>query len=340
MKKLLRTLSGNVTDPPPIWLMRQAGRHLEEYKKLREKTDSFLSFCYSPELALEATLQPIQRYHMDAAIIFSDILVVPDSLGQKVSFIESKGPTLFPIKTVKDIERLSTTHLYRRLKPVYETITQLTKKLSTKTTLIGFSGAPWTLAAYMIEGGSSRDFQTARLWAYEKPEEFQLLIDCLVEATSTHLIYQLDAGAEVVQIFDTWAGVLSAKQFEKWVIKPVKRMVEIVKEKHPLAPIIGFPKGAGLNYECFAVEAGVDAVSVDSTIPLKWISEKIQPHCVVQGNLDNVVSLEGGVQLENDVFDILNTLGKKPFIFNLGHGVLPETPVSHVEKLIKLVRKG
>ena len=340
MKNLLRTLGGEVIDPPPIWLMRQAGRHLEEYKKLRKKADSFLSFCYSPDLALEATLQPVQRYHMDGAIVFSDILVIPDSLGQRVSFVESKGPTLVPIKTVKDIERLSTTHLYSRLKPVYETITQLTKKVPPETALIGFSGAPWTLAAYMIEGGSSRDFQRTRLWAYKEPEEFQLLIDCLIEVTSAHLIYQLDAGAEVVQIFDTWAGVLSAKQFQKWVINPVSRMVEIIKERHPLAPIIGFPRGAGLNYECFAVETGVDAVSVDSTIPLKWVSEKIQPHCVVQGNLDNLVLLEGGVQLEKDVFDILNYLGNGPFIFNLGHGVLPETPVPHVEKLIKLVRKG
>ena len=338
MKNLLRTLHGEIINPPPIWLMRQAGRHLEEYKKLRKRADNFLSFCYSPDLALKATLQPIQRYHMDGAIVFSDILVIPDALGQNVTFVESKGPTLVPINTRKDIESLSTTHLYRKLKPVYETITQLTNKLPPETALIGFSGAPWTLAAYMIEGGGSRDFQKTRLWAYKQPEEFQLLIDCLVEATSNHLIYQLDAGAEVVQIFDTWAGILPAKQFEKWVIRPIKRMVEIIKEKHPLVPIIGFPRGAGLNYECFAVETGVDAVSVDSTIPLKWISEKIQPHSVVQGNLDNLVLLEGGAQLEKDVFDILNTLGEGPFIFNLGHGVLPETPVPHVEKLIKLVR--
>ena len=340
MKKFINVFEGEIVNPPPIWLMRQAGRHLKEYKNLRKKAENFLSFCYSPSLAAEATLQPIHRYGLDAAILFSDILVIPDALGQHVSFVESIGPKLEPIKTIKEIQNLQSDNLYHHLKPIYQTISFLTKKLPKETALIGFSGAPWTLASYMIEGGTSRDFSKTRRWAYRAPEEFQLLIDCLIDAISSHLIYQVDSGSEALQIFDTWAGLLPTNQFEKWVIQPIKSIIDNVKQKYPEIPIIGFPKGAGLNYEKFVIETAVDAVSVDSTMPLKWVKEKIQPKCVVQGNLDNICLLEGGPDLEKNIDEIMNNLSGGRFIFNLGHGVLPETPVSHIEYLIERVRKS
>ena len=340
MKKFLLAFKDRSLKPPPIWLMRQAGRHLKEYKKLREQAKNFLSFCYSPELAVEATLQPIRRYELDAAILFSDILVIPDALGQRVSFVESIGPKLEPIETINDILDLELGNIYQHLKPVYEAIDELSEKLPEETTLIGFSGAPWTLASYMIEGGTSKEFTRTRSWAYRAPEEFQVLIDCLIEATTRHLIYQGDAGAEALQIFDTWAGLLPPREFEKWVICPIRKIVENVKQSHPSIPIIGFPRGAGLNYEKFAIETKVDAVSIDSTVPLEWAREKIQPICVVQGNLDNVCLLEGGKELEKNIDKILSTLGGGRFIFNLGHGVLPNTPVSHINYLIERVRNS
>lgn len=340
MKSLLRVFKGEAVIPPPIWLMRQAGRHLTEYRNLRAEVKNFLSFCYSPDLAVEATLQPIHRYGFDAAILFSDILVIPDALGQEVSFVEGIGPRLNPIETVKDIENLSTTNLHKTLLPIYETITRLTNKLPSETALIGFAGAPWTVATYMIEGGSSRDFRKIKSWTYNEPEKLQLLIDCLIDATSSYLSLQADQGVEVLQIFDSWAGVLPARQFEKWVVEPFQKIVAIVKDKHPQVPIIGFPRGAGLQYINFATETGVDAVGIDSTVPISWAAKNIQPHCVVQGNLDNLALLAGGIQMKEEVVEILECLGHGPFIFNLGHGILPETPVTHVQDLVALVRSG
>ena len=338
MKKILQVLKGKTVNPPPIWLMRQAGRHLPEYQKLRKNSPDFLSFCYSPELAVEATLQPIRRYDLDAAILFSDIMVIPDALGQSVSFTTGIGPKLVPIETLKDIENLSVINLKNFLNPIFKTISRLVTELPDNTTLIGFAGAPWTVATYMVEGGSSRDFKKIRNWAYKAPEELQLLIDILIDATSSYLIWQADQGSEAIQIFDTWAGVLPPHQFEKWVTTPFRKIVSFVRKKHPQLPIIGFPRGAGLQYATFAAETGVDAVSLDSTISLKWAEKNIQPHCVVQGNLDNISLLAGGRQLEEDVALILDCLGNGPFIFNLGHGILPETPVQHVEHLINLVQ--
>ena len=338
MKKFLLAFKEESIKPPPIWLMRQAGRHLKEYKQIRNQAENFLSFCYSPKLAVEASLQPIRRYGLDAAILFSDILVIPDALGQKVSFVESVGPKLQPIESVKDIQYLKIDSLYQYLKPVYKTVELLKEKLPKDTALIGFSGAPWTLACYMIEGGTSKEFSRTRSWAYRDPEGFQLLIDLFIEATSRHLVYQGDSGAEALQIFDSWAGILPPGEFDKWVVQPIRRIVENVKRNHPTIPIIGFPKGAGLNYELFAIETAVDAVSIDSTVPLEWVREKIQPNCAVQGNLDNVCLLEGGDGLKRNIDEILNTLSNGRFIFNLGHGVLPETPVSHVKYLIERVR--
>jgi len=338
MKTLLRVFTSENIIPPPIWLMRQAGRHLEEYRILRTNAENFLSFCYTPDLAVEATLQPIRRYGLDGAILFSDILVVPDGLGQEVSFVDGEGPKLTPIETVKDIQGLSKTRLHETLLPVYETISRLTEELPKNTTLIGFAGAPWTVATYMIEGGTNKNFLKTRAWAYKAPEEFQLLIDLLIDATSSYLNFQVDHGVEVLQIFDTWAGVLPPRQFEKWVMEPFKRIVAAVKKKHRQIPIIGFPRGASHQYSKFASKTGVDAVSIDSTIPVNWAAKNIEPHCVIQGNLDNVALLAGGEQLEEEVAKILQCFSHRPFIFNLGHGILPDTPVTNVEHLISLVR--
>ncbi len=338
MKSLLQTLKGATISPPPIWLMRQAGRHLREYRDLRLHANTFLDFCYSPDMAVEATLQPVRRYGVDAAILFSDILVVPDALGQNVSFISGMGPRLEPLDGRTAIDRLDTTNLHAHLAPIYESIRRLRTQLSETTTLIGFAGAPWTVATYMIEGGSSRDHQRTRAYAYESPDDFQVLIDLLVEVTAAYLIRQADEGAEVVQIFDSWAGVLPPVQFDRWVIKPFQKIVATVKTAHPHLPIIGFPRGAGLGYATFSAKTGVDAVSLDSTVPLTWAAKNIQQDTVIQGNLDNLVLRAGGKQLENAVQEILSVLSARPFIFNLGHGILPDTPVDNVRQLIDMVR--
>jgi len=338
MKPLLQTLAGNSVSPPPIWLMRQAGRHLEEYKALRSKAETFLDFCYTPDMAVEATLQPIRRYGMDAAILFSDILVIPDALGQNVSFVPGEGPKLPPLNGRSDIDRLDLSNLHDHLSPVYETVGRLSQELPRETALIGFAGAPWTVATYMIEGGGSKDYQKTRAYAYEVSDDFQALIDILVDATSAYLIRQADKGAEVVQIFDSWAGVLPPVQFDRWVIEPFQKIVSAVKEAHSDLPIIGFPRGAGLAYSRFAEQTGVDAVSLDSTVPLEWAAEHVQKHTVVQGNLDNLVLRAGGDQLEIEVKRVLDIFAGGPFIFNLGHGILPDTPVAHVERLLELVR--
>ncbi|MBN07549.1 MAG: uroporphyrinogen decarboxylase [Rhodospirillaceae bacterium] len=340
MKSLLQTLNGKIISPPPVWLMRQAGRHLPEYLNLRSQTDSFLDFCYSPDMAVEATLQPILRYGMDAAILFSDILVIPDALGQRVSFIPGHGPRLEPLDGRADINRLDPSNLHAHLAPVYAAIRRIRTRLPKTTTLIGFAGAPWTVATYMIEGGGSRDCQKTRTYAYETKDDFQALIDLLVDTTSSYLIRQADEGAEVVQIFDSWAGVLPPMQFDDWVIKPFQKIVAAVKTVHPNLPIIGFPKGAGLGYATFATQTGVDAVSLDSMVPLVWAAENVQPHTVIQGNLDNLVLRSGGQLLEAAVQEILTVFSARPFIFNLGHGILPETPVSHVEQLLDIIRRN
>ncbi len=340
MKSLLQTLNGTTNSPPPIWLMRQAGRHLKEYKDLRSQAKTFLDFCYSPDMAVEATLQPIRRYGMDAAILFSDILVIPDALGQHVSFIPGQGPLLRALNGRGDIDQLDPSNLHAHLAPIYEAIRRLRTQLPETTALIGFAGAPWTVATYMIEGGGSRDCQKTRTFAYDAQDDFQVLIDLLVDATASYLIRQADEGAEVIQIFDSWAGVLPPTQFDNWVIKPFQKIVAAVKAVHADLPIIGFPKGAGLGYARFATQTGVDAVSLDSMVPLVWAAENVQPHTVIQGNLDNLVLRSGGELLEMAVQEILSVFSRHPFIFNLGNGILPDTPVSHVEKLLDILRRN
>ncbi len=337
-KKLIRTLKGETLTPPPIWLMRQAGRYLPEYRAARAQAKDFLDLCFTPELAVEITLQPIRRYGFDAAILFSDILVVPHALGQRVWFEDGAGPRLEPLRDAGDIARLSPGGLHDKLAPVYETLRGLRRELPQETTLIGFAGAPWTVASYMIEGRTSRDFATAKTWAYRAPEEFARLIDVLVASTSDYLIAQVEAGAEVLQLFDSWAGVWPEAALRRWCLEPAAEIVRRVKAAHPEVPVILFPRGVGLLYEAFAVEAGVEGLSLDTTVPLAWARERLQGRVVVQGNLDPLLLVAGGAALEAGVSKILEVLGHGPLIFNLGHGITPQAPLDHVEQLVAQVR--
>jgi len=318
--------------------MRQAGRYLPEYMKIRNMAGNFLDLCYNPKLAAEVTLQPIKRYGFDAAIIFSDILVIPDALGQKVEFRHGVGPVLKPVTSEEEIRELNHRGFEESLKPVYEAITKVTGKLSPEVSLIGFAGAPWTVATYMVEGGPTKNFNRVKAWSTSDGNGFEGLIKYLIDSISIHLMNQVEAGAEVLQLFDSWAGVLSPTEFERWCIKPVAEITKRVKGKHPDIPIIGFPKGSGLSYKDYAQKTGVDCISVDYTVPLTWIARTLQPGAVVQGNLDPHILRQGGARLVNDVQEIKSALGKEPFVFNLGHGILPDTDPSNVEDLIELVR--
>lgn len=337
-KTMLRALGGEAVTPPPVWLMRQAGRYLPEYRQVRREVSGFLELCYSPDKAVEVTLQPIRRYGFDAAILFSDILVIPDALGQSVRFEEGEGPKLAALTGRDDIEALSAEGMHAHLAPVYETVGRLSRELPGETTLIGFAGAPWTVATYMVEGGSSRDFAKARNWGFRDREGFSRLIDIVTEATGDYLCRQVENGAEVLQIFDSWAGVLSEGEFEDWVIAPTTRIREKVKSRFPHIPVIGFPRGAGIQYERYVEKTGVDAVSLDSTVPLQWAADRLQPHVAVQGNLDPLLLLAGGDVMEREIRRILEILGQGPFVFNLGHGIIKETPPDHVARLMEIVR--
>jgi uroporphyrinogen decarboxylase len=337
-KPLLQALAGQVLARPPLWLMRQAGRYLPEYRALRDKTRSFLEFCYTPDLAVEATLQPIRRFGMDGAILFSDILVIPDALGQKVDFRDGVGPILMPIRTAADLKALKKNRILDHLRPVFDTIKRLRLDIPASVALIGFAGAPWTVAVYMVEGRGGGDCDIVRAWARRSPGEFAVLIELLVDATADYLAEQTQSGVEVIQVFDSWAGVLDDDEFRRWVIEPTRRLVERLKTACPGVPVIGFPRGAGGRALAFVEETGVAAVSLDHTQSLDWIAKTLQPKCTVQGNLDNQALLAGGVVLEQRARDILAALGGGPFIFNLGHGVLPETPPEHVARLVEIVR--
>lgn len=337
-KTIIRALNGEKLPSPPLWLMRQAGRYLPEYREIRGNVSGFLELCYTPELAVEVTMQPIRRYGFDAAILFSDILVIPDALGQAVRFAEGEGPKLNPLRDVSDLGKLSLDNLHKHLAPVYETVRRLSAELPPETTLIGFAGAPWTVATYMVEGGTSRDFAHTRGWGLRDPNGFSQLIDLVTDATAAYLCRQVEEGAEVLQIFDSWAGVLSEGEFEKWSIKPTAKIVSAVKAKHPNVPIIGFPRGAGIRYERYVVETGVDGVSLDSTMPLDWAAKHLQSKVALQGNLDPLLLLGGGEPMEKEIRRILDGLCKGPFIFNLGHGIIKETPPENVARLVEIVR--
>ncbi|MDH5748911.1 MAG: uroporphyrinogen decarboxylase [Rhodospirillales bacterium] len=337
-KLFLRALQGETLSRPPFWLMRQAGRYLPEYREIRAGAKNFLDFCYTPDLAVEATLQPLRRYGMDAAILFSDILVVPDALGQKVEFKEGEGPVLESISDEKGLSRLNPAGVVSHLEPVFETVERLSSDIPKETALIGFAGAPWTVAVYMVEGRGGTDCGKARDWAYRAPEEFQKLIDLLVDSTATYLIEQIKHGAEAVQLFDSWAGVLSESQFRRWVIGPNAALVEKIHQVCPGVPVIGFPRNAGALYADFVRMTKVDGVSIDHGVAPEWARDHIQPHCTVQGNLDNIALRAGGDALEVETSRILNALTGGPFIFNLGHGILLDTPPEHVSRLADILR--
>ena len=335
----LKALAGQANSPAPIWLMRQAGRYLPEYREVRSKVASFLDLCRTPQLAAEVTLQPLRRFDLDAAIVFSDILIVPYALGQRVEFVEGEGPKLEPVRDARSVAGLSRSGATEVLAPVYETIERVTAALPKALPLIGFCGAPWTVATYMVEGGGSKEQAAARLFAYRERATFQRLIDLLVETSADYLVNQVKAGARALQIFDSWAGSLPEDEFERWCIVPTKRLVELVKAKLPEIPIIGFPRGVGVLAERYARETDIDAIGCDTSMPVGWM-RRLQEHLPVQGNLDPLLLVAGGEALDSRVGLILETLGQQPFIFNLGHGILPETPIEHVTRLVNLVKKS
>jgi uroporphyrinogen decarboxylase len=337
-KPILRVLSGQHCSPPPVWLMRQAGRYLPEYREIRSKANGFLDFCFNPDLAVEATFQPIRRFGLDGAIMFSDILVVAHALGQKVSFPNGAGPQLEPICNAGDLARLSVDEFKERLAPVFEILRRLRRDLPATTTLIGFAGAPWTVASYMVEGRGGTGFAKAKRMAYGDPSLFGRLIALLVETTVEYLAAQIEAGAEALQIFDTWAGNLAEAELRRWSLEPLARIVARLKAKYPDVPVILFPRGAGPLYADFARIPGLAGLSLDSNLPLAWAAAELQPRLALQGNLDPVLLAVGGRAMRREIQRILETLGRGPLIFNLGHGILPETPPEHVSELVEMVR--
>jgi uroporphyrinogen decarboxylase len=334
----LRALQGEALATPPIWLMRQAGRYLPEYRELRAKAAGFLDLCYRPDWAAEVTLQPIRRFGFDAAILFSDILVVPDALGQGVSFEEGHGPRLDAAQPAELLGRLDRDKTAPTFARVCETVERVRAALGPETALIGFCGAPWTVATYMIAGHGTPDQKPARFAAYRDPENFARLLDMLAEVSVDYLDGQIRAGAQAVQIFDSWAGVLPDDQFARWCVTPVAKMVRMLRERHPDVPIIGFPRAAdGANARDFLAGTGVDAIGCDTAMPLADMRE-LAAKATVQGNLDPFLLVSGGALFESRVRHIIGALEGVPHIFNLGHGIVPETPIEHVERLMKLVR--
>ena len=338
---LLKVLRGTPTARPPIWLMRQAGRYLPEYQAVRAEAGDFLSLCFTPELAAEVTLQPIRRFGFDAAILFSDILTVPWALDRGVRFVAGEGPRLDPLDDLSRLPDMSPDRVVDRLAPVYQAAERTRAALPDDVPLIGFAGAPWTVACYMIEGSGSRDFAVARKAAYADPTGFRALIEGLAAITAHHLAAQIRAGAAVVQVFDSWAGVLAPQQFRDWVIGPtaqiVARLRGLVGDD---VPIIGFPRGGGAMIPAYVAETGVDAVGLDTTVDPAWAARTFGADVPLQGNLDPMALVAGGAVLDRAVESILQSLEGRAHVFNLGHGVVPETPIDHVLQLIDRVRTG
>jgi uroporphyrinogen decarboxylase len=332
-KPILMVLRGTPVAQRPVWLMRQAGRYLPEYRDLRAKGSDFLTLCLTPALAAEITLQPIRRFGFDAAILFADILLIPHALGQRVWFVEGEGPKLGPL----DIATLKADQVRRALAPVFETVARVRSDLPRETALIGFAGAPWTVATYMIAGGSSDDSTPARMFTLQRPVEFAALIELLVEATTDYLIAQIDAGAEILQLFESWAGTIPANAVERLSVQPIRRIIERVKAHAPTIPVIVFQRNAGANYVRYGA-TGATAISLDQHTSLSWARAQLPPGTVLQGNLDPMTLIAGGDPLRAAVADILRETEHVPHIFNLGHGIRPETPVAHVEELLRLIR--
>ena len=339
-KPLLATVLGERQDRPPIWIMRQAGRYLPEYREVRTRAKNFLELCYSPDLATEVTLQPLRRFDLDAAILFSDILVIPDALGQSVRFEAGEGPVLDPVSAESIASLGKERSALDHLAPVLETVRRLRAALAPDKTLIGFCGSPWTVATYMVGGRGSPDQAAARLFALRHPEAFADLMDVLVETSVDYLVAQLQAGADVVQLFESWALNLDDAAFATQVIEPNRRIVEGVRSRVPDAPIIGFPRGAAGNLAWYAAQTGVNALGLDYATPLDFAAKQLPASLPVQGNLDPLRLVAGGAQLDERVDQIIAAFADRPHIFNLGHGIVPETPIAHVEQLVNRVKRG
>jgi uroporphyrinogen decarboxylase len=334
---LLAVLGGDRRDPPPMWMMRQAGRYLPEYRQLRADKGSFLDLVYDSDAAAEVTLQPLERFpQLDAAILFSDILIIPFAIGQNLTFVAGEGPRLTPPLVDSALDRL--TPFPARLDPIYDTVAKVKARLDPAKALIGFAGSPWTVATYMVAGQGSRDQSETRRFAYADPGAFGAIVERIEQMTVAYLSAQIDAGADAVQLFDSWAGSLSPRQFEQWVIAPTARIVAALKARHPDVPVIGFPKGAGGKLAAYARETAVDALGLDETVDPAWAVEQLPEDLVVQGNLDPLALLAGGEALSAAVRRVLDALAGRPHIFNLGHGILQDTPIAHVEQLIALVK--
>jgi uroporphyrinogen decarboxylase len=334
----LRALDGETLVTPPLWLMRQAGRYLPEYRELRAKAGSFLALCYNPEMAAEVTLQPIRRFGFDAAILFSDILVVPQALGQALWFAEGEGPRLEPVADEERLRAIDGQADQDKLAPIIETVRRVRGALLRETALIGFCGAPWTVATYMVAGRGTPDQGPAKELFMRDPDLFQRLIDRIVISSIDYLNAQIEAGVDAVQIFDSWAGSLGPADFERWCIAPTKRIVEGVRARHPRTRIIGFPRGAGALIPGYVTATGVDAAGLETDIDRDFARDAIQSLVPVQGHLDPLILRAGGPELEREIAAIRSAFGPKPFVFNLGHGILPDTPIAHVERLIAAVR--
>jgi len=335
-RPLLAVLRGERRDPPPVWLMRQAGRYLPEYRALRASKGGFLELAYDSDAAAEITLQPIRRFGFDGAILFSDILVIPHALGQDLRFEAGEGPRLSP--TLIDRTLADLVPVPERLEPIYGTVRRVRAALPDETTFLGFAGSPWTVATYMVAGQGSREQAETRRMAYRDPAGFQAIIDALVDATTDYLSKQIEAGVDAVQLFDSWSGSLAPREFERWVIAPTAELVRRLRERHPRTPIIGFPKGAGGKLPAYARETGVDAIGLDETVDPAWAHANLPEGLTVQGNLDPLALVTGGAALDTAVDAILGAFPGRPHVFNLGHGILLDTPIDHVERLLVRIR--
>ena len=334
---LIRTLKGARTERTPFWFMRQAGRYLPEYRALRAKSGGFLNMCYSPAIAAEITLQPIHRFGMDAAILFSDILVVPHALGTELHYAEGEGPQLSTVTDAAGLAKLDASKVASKLSCIGETVSRVRAGLSPGTALIGFAGSPWTVACYMVNGKGG-DFSGVLELSRRDPAFFQALISLLVESTLEYLSMQIEQGAQAIQLFDSWAGLLEGEEFIRWSIAPTQEMVRRLKARYPELPVIGFPRGAGKQILPYAKDTGVDAVGIDETLPLAWVRDTLQPHVCVQGNLGNQLLMDDAQAALAQADAILSALAAGPFVFNLGHGILQHTPVAHVEALSHKLR--
>jgi len=337
---LVGVLGGEGQTPPPVWFMRQAGRYLPEYRELRAKAGSFLDLCYNPELASEITLQPVRRYDLDAAILFADILLIPHALGQSLMFVEGEGPKLDRPASADDLDRFAKADIKPTLSPVYETVARVRAALPADKALIGFAGGPWTVATYMLAGGPQKDPAALRALVYEQPEFITRLIDILVDKTIEYLLAQIDAGADVIQLFDSWAGGLPWPVLDKVSVGPLERIASAIKKQHPETPVILFPKGVGEKATEYALLSSCDAIGIDYGMDPGWARANLSPHAVVQGGLDPLLVVAGGAQMEKAAKVFLNLFHDVPYVFNLGHGFVPETPPENVARLVEIVRRA